>query len=1714
MACAYNAPNGKPSKVFDDIYQSNGLATAVANYEWFNSPAFADWYGTGRIDENGEPIIEQGLLTNAAGETASLISANPPLKEGVAKKQADELQAVFAKHGININLIPDKMSADEGYVVNVDGNIKLVYNPAKAKADSIFHEFGHVYVDLIGYNDPMIQRGIAQVRNTDLWNQIAKRYPELNEEQLGKEVLTTAIGIEAARRHDPLHQYINKGKSTWLDKLSGWLFWANQFFRRIGELLGIHKDVASKLAYDLTSGKLRNRLTGTVATYVQRKKVDIADIVDALSTDTVLSDDGTYYTLTSDPSVKMDRITNAIHKLQGAFDREAAMRQVARSQRPLYAAYNTEEEVAKLWADKREEGTGIHGIAERYILNINAASDRAEARKDILANLHRPENAGQLDEDGVRIYGGMNRPQVEGYVDTILDFLDSLYAKGYRLFAEVRVSDEELGVAGTIDLLAVAPDGTIEIFDFKTKEVTSVGGDEYSTFDNFNTIDTAQPNFLLFMSDISNTKRNQYALQLSAYKLILERYGLEVSKLHIVPLIGEIVYDMGQYNYTNLRLYKSSTVRGFNGNTFELPDFSARLEAGWLGKDDTEALLAEAALIDIMDDRYEQRLKDIANLKNWIKESIVDLRRSIGRVTAQADKDTATQYKNKVEALIERLLVDDEFEVVATYTEFLTNELFRLRKKLFTRLASYRSGTEKIIPGYATLTWQQIKQMEKEAPNDFADFIGFLANSQAFIDQIVHIQELPFTATDELGTASNLLLRALKDLEPDISDIQFHLNRLNRELDVRYFELSSNPLYQNGDALKALEMFMAAQKDETWMQANMDALGDTHHAYIANVIKAFDLKEFDRRQEVEHLIDEWRKRSEGRDLRKFQTADGSKLINQINWAKYYEDMEKMYTEAEKLGRTTNQYRKYVNNWFLKNTVRKTEDELTRMKQRKLKELGSEEYKVWNTRQHYYREDEDGNGRHYESNRGAYFKPNPGVYEMPEYTALTPDEQEFLNYMQNTLFYLVDHVKDSIVEGGYIPAVPLDERTAWEQIKAGLGWHDAHKMPTEGLFNRDGEMIYTLPFKFNSLLNQEEYESIFEEDTPDVKSQKRERNREIAANNRAAHAAAIETDLSKVMPLFIQSAMKHKYRKVMEFEMLRVQRSMINNHKIIFAKNGLPFVDKYRKMTGLANDKVEKTTANSKILDHYKDWLKMIFYEKFEMDEGNWTKIARVLQNYTSFKGLALNPLAAVNNVVYGKMMSRIESAAGEFYSPKDWLWSKGVYDTNIHNFFADREAEGNYSSKASAFTDKFRIMMDVRETDQLDNSSRDVSNRVLKAVSWGMSKAYGLQQIGEHMMQNRLLFSMAHSHRIVNGRILSFNEFKRGKLEKVDALRGDKEANKAIMESNKAKLAELKTEWNTMTRLYDAYDFIDGQLVLKPEFSEIPAQEFAEFERRVLGVNQYIHGIYNKEDAGAMQQYALGRLAIQFRKWMRPGWTKRWGTRAGEEFWNERRKHTDAGYYVTTVKFLGRPITKFFEDKKAAEEAKEQFNTLKAFGNIFKDYVTYFTRAKVHWASLEEHEKAGVIRTALEWAALCTAVGLLYALKSLKAGDEEPPEALMLALYQLDRTVLELTTYVPIGFVPGIPGVHDGFIGGGFLNEGKKMLKSPTATFNTVEQLFKVGKHVMTAVGGDSEDLIYKSGVYHGQNKLTVELKKMIPLYNQWFRIQNLDKNYKYYQLF
>ena len=146
--------------------------------------------------------------------------------------------------------------------------------------------------------------------------------------------------------------------------------------------------------------------------------------------------------------------------------------------------------ILKEWEHKRDEackrGTEIHEEIEKLINN--------EWRKQI------PE------------------------VDAAENYLRIWFKHSDKLESERQVFSEDLGLAGTIDLVAHTERGLV-LVDWKTnKEIKS---------------ENPYANALEPISQLQDTPLNKYNLQLNMYKKLIEVEGENVYKMFIVHLIGD-----------------------------------------------------------------------------------------------------------------------------------------------------------------------------------------------------------------------------------------------------------------------------------------------------------------------------------------------------------------------------------------------------------------------------------------------------------------------------------------------------------------------------------------------------------------------------------------------------------------------------------------------------------------------------------------------------------------------------------------------------------------------------------------------------------------------------------------------------------------------------------------------------------------------------------------------------------------------------------------------------------------------------------------------------------------------------------------------------------------------------------------------------------------------------------------------------------------------
>lgn len=158
--------------------------------------------------------------------------------------RADRAMARTAK-AAGATVVYDTSLKEKGDVRRVGQDIVVRINPNLAGADTLPHELGHVLIDSMGgLSDPLVAAGIEQLKGTDLWKQVQQSYSERSADVRAKEVLATAIGLEAAA-------LMGDG-----EKARKWTAWLALFFSKIKQVLGLEQNVVKVLAARVVLGRM------------------------------------------------------------------------------------------------------------------------------------------------------------------------------------------------------------------------------------------------------------------------------------------------------------------------------------------------------------------------------------------------------------------------------------------------------------------------------------------------------------------------------------------------------------------------------------------------------------------------------------------------------------------------------------------------------------------------------------------------------------------------------------------------------------------------------------------------------------------------------------------------------------------------------------------------------------------------------------------------------------------------------------------------------------------------------------------------------------------------------------------------------------------------------------------------------------------------------------------------------------------------------------------------------------------------------------------------------------------------------------------------------------------------------------------------------------------------------------------------------------------
>ena len=221
---------------------------------------------------------------------------------------------------------------------------------------------------------------------------------------------------------------------------------------------------------------------------------------------------GHRYEITCDPGKRYTSVTTLVHSQFPKFNADLIIDKIMKSKGwvPGHKYWGqTAEEIKALWntsgAAAAGSGTNLHEQIESFMNDDRFAFGYTQRE------LLQKYNITRHCERGIEW-------------EFFLKFVeDNPQLKPYR--TEWTIYDEDVKVAGSIDMVYENPDSTLEIYDWKRcKEITKING--------WNETATNK-----LINHLPSTNFWQYALQLNTYKQILEaKYNKTVTKLCLVRI--------------------------------------------------------------------------------------------------------------------------------------------------------------------------------------------------------------------------------------------------------------------------------------------------------------------------------------------------------------------------------------------------------------------------------------------------------------------------------------------------------------------------------------------------------------------------------------------------------------------------------------------------------------------------------------------------------------------------------------------------------------------------------------------------------------------------------------------------------------------------------------------------------------------------------------------------------------------------------------------------------------------------------------------------------------------------------------------------------------------------------------------------------------------------------------------------------------------------
>lgn len=574
----------------------------------------------------------------------------------------------------------------------------------------------------------------------------------------------------------------------------------------------------------------------------------------------------------------------------------------------------------------------------------------------------------------------------------------------------------------------------------------------------------------------------------------------------------------------------------------------------------------------------------------------------------------------------------------------------------------------------------------------------------------------------------------------------------------------------------------------------------------------------------------------------------------------------------------------------------------------------------------------------------------------------------------------------------------------------VGKEERERLEKEGpstekveLVNEAGEPVHFLPIYYTQNKN-------------------RDRGKWLSLNDQSFDVASLYFNYLKMAIDF-----GNKYQILAELEMTNY---FINNREVIRrdGKNNIIVDATAKKLTSMGEslrDKaLTKSGKNSLLAAQVDDFMKSIIYGMEKDEEPDLSifgytvdqaKLLDSLNSFTALNLLGVNFVAGLANLNLGEITQVTEAFAGQYATLKDLKDATGYYYKNLGGMMKDIGTRRPFNI-VSLLNDRFNTLNE--EIEGKINLNSRFANLMKTNTLFFTSHA------GEHYMQTRFMLAMLKHLRAV-----------------------DKEGNDIG-----DMLSKISVDEET------------GTLKIDPEVANFGEAEQTSFSAKMHRVLSSMHGEYTEMGQAAIQRKAIGRMGILFRRFVVPGFKRRWERKGINNLLEEETE----GYYIT----FGRLVKQYMTDLKAFKQ-----EMIEREGEAMSP----------HGRKLTTMERANMRRLAGEMTALGIMI-ILSAMAMRAKGQDDDKDNWLLnnAAYQILRLRSELMFFVNPSAT-------------------MQILRSPMASISLFENTFKlIGQLFYPIYSGTLEFQEYQQGAWKGHLKLEKTVSNLIPVYKQIYRIRDI----------